>query len=393
MPIKCNLCEAGAILKRPKTGDALCKNCFYFAFEEEVHKTITDANLFVRGETVAIGASGGKDSTVLAYVLKALNQRYDYGVNLVLLSVDEGITGYRDDSLETVKRNQQQYDLPLKIVSYEELYGWTMNAIVKQIGLKNNCTFCGVFRRQALDRGAILMKVDRIVTGHNADDIAETVIMNVLRGDIGRLQRCTAITTGTEGALPRSKPFKYTYEKEIVMYAYFKKLDYFSTECIFSPNAYRGFARAYIKDLEKIRPSAIIDIIHSGESLSVKKAVKLPTQGTCERCGYISSNPLCKACILLEGLNRGLPRLGIGKSHKERRKLNEMLAQKEEAGNEKTTPDNSRETTENSSSEKSATGSPKQKCENCSCGQKCLSEKVEDLQLDRRKIDPALIDF
>ena len=43
-------------------------------------------------------------------------------------------------SFQTVKRNQQQYDLPLKIVSYEELYGWTMDAIVKQIGLKNNCT-------------------------------------------------------------------------------------------------------------------------------------------------------------------------------------------------------------------------------------------------------------
>ena len=41
-------------------------------------------------------------------------------------------------------------------------------------------------------------------------------------------------------------------------YAYFKNLDYFSTECIYSPNAYRGFARTYIKDLEKIRPSAII---------------------------------------------------------------------------------------------------------------------------------------
>ena len=51
----------------------------------------------------------------------------------------------------------------------------------------------------------------------------------------------------------RSKPFKYTYEKEIVMYAYFKKLDYFSTECIYSPNAYRGHARTFIKDLEKIR--------------------------------------------------------------------------------------------------------------------------------------------
>ena len=39
--------------------------------------------------------------------------------------------------------------------------------------------------------------------------------------------------------MPRSKPFKFTYEKEIVMYAYFKRLDYFSTECIYSPDAYR----------------------------------------------------------------------------------------------------------------------------------------------------------
>ena len=75
--------------------------------------------LFVRGDRVAVGASGGKDSTVLAHVMKTLNERFDYGLELFLLSVDEGIQGYRDDSLETVKRNQQQYDLPLKIVSYE----------------------------------------------------------------------------------------------------------------------------------------------------------------------------------------------------------------------------------------------------------------------------------
>lgn len=40
------------------------------------------------------------DSTVLAHVMKVLNERYDYGLELYLLSIDEGITGYRDDSLE-----------------------------------------------------------------------------------------------------------------------------------------------------------------------------------------------------------------------------------------------------------------------------------------------------
>ena len=40
------------------------------------------------------------DSTVLAYVMKTLNERYQYGLELFLLSIDEGITGYRDDSLE-----------------------------------------------------------------------------------------------------------------------------------------------------------------------------------------------------------------------------------------------------------------------------------------------------
>lgn len=76
--------------------------------------------------------------------MKALNERHDYGLELFLLSIDEGITGYRDDSLETVKRNQQQYDLPLKVLGYGELYGWTMDQIVREVGRKNNCESASV---------------------------------------------------------------------------------------------------------------------------------------------------------------------------------------------------------------------------------------------------------
>ena len=108
--VKCELCnEKNARIKRPKNGMAVCQECFFVVFEEEIHHTIITNNLFTSGQTIAIGASGGKDSTVLAHVMTTLNARYDYGLKLELLSVDEGIIGYRDDSLETVKKNQETY--------------------------------------------------------------------------------------------------------------------------------------------------------------------------------------------------------------------------------------------------------------------------------------------
>lgn len=54
-----------------------------------------------------------------------------------------------------------QYGIPLEVVSYKTLYGWTMDEIVKEIGLKNNCTFCGVFRRQVSSRKFLLISTFR----------------------------------------------------------------------------------------------------------------------------------------------------------------------------------------------------------------------------------------
>ena len=177
--------------------------------------------------------------------------------------------GYRDHSLATVKRNAQQYNLPLTILSYADLYGWTMDQVVSAVGKKSNCTYCGVFRRQALDRGAEILGITHVVTGHNADDMAETVFMNLLRGDLPRLGRCTAITTQSEeGRVRRSKPMKYTYQKEIVLYAHYRNLDYFTTECTYAPEAFRGSARDLVKALERVRASTVLDIVRSGESFA-----------------------------------------------------------------------------------------------------------------------------
>jgi cytoplasmic tRNA 2-thiolation protein 1 len=60
----------------------LCRECFYAALEDEVHQTIVQSKLFIPGERVAIGASGGKDSTVLAHLLTLLNKRHKYELSV-----------------------------------------------------------------------------------------------------------------------------------------------------------------------------------------------------------------------------------------------------------------------------------------------------------------------
>ena len=84
MKTTCSICQAQkAMVKRPKNGQMVCKSCFFMAFEEEIHRTIVDHGLFQSGDRVAIAASGGKDSTVLAHVLKVLNERHHYGLDLM----------------------------------------------------------------------------------------------------------------------------------------------------------------------------------------------------------------------------------------------------------------------------------------------------------------------
>lgn len=56
--------------------------------------------------------------------------------------------------------------------------------------------------------------------------------------------------------------------------------------------------------------------------MQVKSNVKNPERRHCNSCGFVSSQEICKACVLLEGLNRGLPKLGIGKSNKVKHILN-----------------------------------------------------------------------
>lgn len=175
----CSSCHAArAALRRPRSGQALCGSCFCATFEAEVLHTVLAGHLLPPGAVVAVGASGGKDSTVLAHVLRELAPRL--GITLHLVAVDEGIGGYRDAALEAVSSQAARWELPLTIVAYADLFGgWTMDAVARSTAgsgrSRSCCTFCGVLRRRALEEGARLVGASHIVTGEHRKDVAGVV--------------------------------------------------------------------------------------------------------------------------------------------------------------------------------------------------------------------------
>lgn len=324
----------------------LCKLCFCQSVERDVFQFIDKHALLGPNQRVIIGASGGKDSTVLIHLMCLLNEERAWNMDLRLVSIDEGIAGYRDHSLATVQQNAVDYNLPLHIYSYQQLYNTTMDNVVKQIGLKNNCTVCGVFRRKALDIAASDLRADVIATGHNADDQAETNLLNLVRGDISRLTRRPPIAA-VEGEATRCKPMIGIYQKDIVIYAHYRGLRYFSTECTYFGQSHRGYLRDLIKQLEAVNPACIRNI---NESLNRELALfeqggrdesrpkdKVPLLGRCSRCQGPSSMNICKACNIEEGLNKDMPLLGVGKTQKIRKQQNmdPLVFYRDESGQNK----------------------------------------------------------
>ncbi|GBE59192.1 PP-loop family protein [Babesia ovata] len=305
-----------------------CKKCFVEAFEDEVYQVIQEQKLIEDGDVVCIGVSGGKDSSVLAHVLATLKERYKRNWTLVLLAADEGIRGYRDDSLNVVMNMKNPNYNELMILNFKDRFGFTMDEIVALIGQKNNCTVCGTFRRQILEIGARLLGANKLCTGHNLDDNAETTLLNFCRNDLFKLAKSLNERENTSIAadLPcehnaesrqheeskvnnangtpftRIKPMMYCYEKEIVMYARYLKLEYFSTECSYAPEAYRGYMRTFIKQLEAVDPRIIQNIAHSSQHLYAHYPTNRQLK-MCKKCGIEGLNDLCKACITVEKLS------------------------------------------------------------------------------------------
>jgi len=271
--------------------------------EKKVKKTINKWKMLERDSKIAVAVSGGKDSMSLLYLLEKIER--DFPSELYIIHVDEGIRGYSDKNLEVVKRAAKELGISLYTTSYKELFGYDIDRIAKiplNIRRFAACTFCGVWRRWAINYLALKAGADRVATAHSLDDEAQTILMNVMRGALENLLKLKPYPEKVNGIVPRIKPFRELHEREIALYAMLNNIPYNDVPCPYAEEGMRWDIRIWLYEQEDQRPGTLYNILRFGERLikqcgEMKKIDEKITK--CKICGFPSSKRICKAHELM----------------------------------------------------------------------------------------------
>ena len=291
--VNCRICSGKAAF------EDLCKEHFIEQFESKVLKTIKDFDLVRKGQKIAIACSGGKDSVTVLHISNK------YFGNVTAIAIDEGISGYRDKTLEDLQRICSEMKIPLKIYSFKDATGQTLDQIKTKVNTKP-CTPCGIMRRYLLNKAA--KEYDVLVTGHNMDDEVQSLVMNIAKGNMelsARLGPKSGIIED-EGFIPRVKPLYLCTEKETTAYAFLMGFDIKFSECPNSYISYRAKVRDALNVLETKKPGTKKALIHNFlETLPKLKGKYSASQKLmhCSSCGEPSSSLVCNACRLIQEIS------------------------------------------------------------------------------------------
>jgi len=295
----CSYCADPAVFVERASELHLCGAHLKESVERRVYEEI---QRYTISGTLGVAFSGGKDSTALLAALSKLQKKLN--ISLIALTIDEGIAGYREETIAHAKQVCMTLSIPHKMISFKELFGRDLDEIMSASATSNACTFCGILRRRALEVLAEREGISIITTGHNQNDIAQTFLMNLFSAD---LKKMVAGSFGTEGSSRfsmRLKPLFAVSEREVTIYGMLAGLFAELVECPYAHHALRGEVRSMLSDLEYRRPGATSNIALCEreirtELLRRREATNVSPLIPCTICGWPGSGEVCQVCTIL----------------------------------------------------------------------------------------------
>jgi uncharacterized protein (TIGR00269 family) len=302
-PPQCHRCsKRPSIYYRPYSGERLCESCFADSIRERVERTISRFDMFRFDSRIAVGVSGGKDSLGLLHILAEIEEKYPRA-ELIAISVDEGVRGYRDEDLTIAMEASRRLGVEHLVLSFEDLFGVTMDRIASEPRELATCSYCGVLRRRALNDAARQVDADRLATAHNLDDMAQTALLNILRGDMNRLAVMHPAGNELPGFVRRVKPFCEVPERESTLYAYLSGFEFQSLPCPYAAAAMRNDIRGFLNRMEVKRPGTKFIVYRTALKI-IPIMMSVGVMGRCRICGEPTTGETCRVCQMVEEITR-----------------------------------------------------------------------------------------
>lgn len=264
-----------------------------------INRLISDYDLIKECELIALALSGGKDSVLTLHALKRYQDILDF--DLVAISVDEGIEGYRSHGVESAINNAKELGVELIQKSFKDEEGFDLDDIYENF--KSACIPCGVFRRNILNKTAYEIGATKIATGHNLDDEIQSFLMSFARGDTIKFSKFgPKLDVIHPKLIPRIKPLWNTPEKDVGMWAVLNDIDIHLEECPYSKLSLRAKIKGFLNDAEDQNPGVKNNIMKSFQKILTFDNDINTHLNECEICGEPTSSLICKSCEIKKEL-------------------------------------------------------------------------------------------
>lgn len=212
-------------------------------FLTKVKRAIKDHGLISPGDRIAVGMSGGKDSSTLLFILDLLRRYSSLDFEVVPITLDLG----------------WEMDItPLK--EYCSRLGYSLQVVPTQIAKivfevrqeKNPCSLCAVLRRGALHNAALKHGCNKVALGHHLDDAIETFLLNLIyTGKLGTFPpKLYLDRTG----LTLIRPMAYLPQKTVESIARTEKLPIIPNPCPANGHTKRQEMKELVNMLAKTYP-------------------------------------------------------------------------------------------------------------------------------------------
>ncbi|WP_456433384.1 ATP-binding protein [Thermosulfuriphilus sp.] len=291
---KCKICRQETAIYLREHRLALCRGHYIAWFERYVSRTINQFKMFRRQDRILVGVSGGKDSLTVWLVLNRLGYQADG------FFLDLGIPDFSELSYFKGRDFAAVHGLKFQRLSMKDLIGVCLPDLERKT--RKVCSLCGAVKRALFNKLAKEMGYQVIVTGHNLDDEASSLLSNVVNWSLKYLARKYPVLPEGGGFVRKAKPLCRSSVKEIRLYAELNDIDYLADPCPFSENATRLVYAEEMERLEEAFPGAkrrfYIEYLRKAYPVFHKEMERFMEKPltTCSRCQEPAVNDPCLIC-------------------------------------------------------------------------------------------------